>query len=314
VPPPARLETTLARPYRDDGDFWRVWQLAVGTYPITPVAWNWEIRRWEGQRFYQADPAPNPLWPARIHLWETASGRLVGVAHPEGRLGEAFLELHPDYRHLEEEMVFWAEGHLAEVEEGGGRRLRWYVHDYDTPRRRLLAERGYAESPEWGTARRLRLGTRPLPSPEMAPGYTLRETRPDLADDQGIADLLNAAFGRTAHTAAEFRGFTATAPSFRRDLDLVAEAPGGSLAAYVGITWDPGNRRGIFEPVCTHPDHRRRGLARALMQEGLRRLQALGALNCHVETGDMAPANALYEAVGFTESYRGHCWVRSWPG
>jgi len=308
------LESITSRPYRDDDDFWRIRQLCLDTYPITPVGWNWEIRRWEGQRFHGEDPAPDPRWPAWIRLWETAESRLVGVAHPEGRLGEGFLQLHPDFRHLEEEMVAWCEESLAVATEEGGRRLRIYVHDYDTPRRHLLEQRGYAETPDWGVIRRLRFGGQPVTVPEIASGYTLRETRPDPADDQAVADILNAAFGRDIHTAAEFRGFTATAPSYRRDLDLVAEAPGGEFGAYVGITWDPANRRGIFEPVCTHPGHRRRGLALTLMREGLRRLQSLGAADAYVETGDMGPANALYDAVGFTEAYRGHNWERSWVG
>lgn len=60
-------------------------------------------------------------------------------------------------------------------------------------------------------------------------------------------------------------------------------------------------------PVCTHPDHRRKNLAQSLMLEGLHRVKALGARQVTVETGDMIPANALYDAFGFTEVYK--CWV-----
>lgn len=313
VPDAPTPEAVTSRPYRDDTDFWRIRQLCLDTYPITPVGWNWEIRRWEGQRFHGADPAPDPRWPEWIRLWETDEARLVAVAHPEGSLGEGFMQLHPDYRHLEDEMLAWCEENLAAPGKDGGRRLRIYAHDYDLPRRRVLRERGYTETLHWGVVRRLRLGHCTLPVPPIAPGYTLRETRPDPADDQAIADLLNATFERTIHTAAEFRGFAATAPSYRRDLDLVAEAPDGGFGAYAGVTWDPANRRGIFEPVCTHPGHRRRRLALTLMREGLRRLQALGATDAYVETGDMAPANALYDAVGFTEAYAGHQWEKAWP-
>ena len=42
----------------------------------------------------------------------------------------------------------------------------------------------------------------------------------------------------------------------------------------------------------------------------LRRLRGLGARTCHVETGDMGPANALYRSIPFTEEYRGHTWRR----
>jgi ribosomal protein S18 acetylase RimI-like enzyme len=71
------------------------------------------------------------------------------------------------------------------------------------------------------------------------------------------------------------------------------------------LTFEPTNRSGVFEPVCTHPDHQRRGLARALMLEGMRRLRDLGTLTACVDTGDMEPANALYRVCGFTEEYRG---------
>ena len=302
-------EPVTARPYRDDRDFWLIHAFAIETYPITPVYWNWDIRRWEGQRFYGENPAPDPRWADWIRLWQAAGGRLVGVAHPEGRLGEAFLQLHSDYRFLEEGMVAWCEEHLASAGEGG-RRLRIYVHDYDTPRRRLLTQRGWQQEVEWGTARRLRLGAFPLPVSVPPVGYRLRETADDPADDEALADLLTVCFHH-AHTGAEFRGFATHAPSFRRDLDLVMEGAGGVLACYVGVTWDPACRRGIFEPVCTHPDHRGRGLALAAMREGLRRLQALGAEYAFVETGDLEPANALYDAVGFGEAHLGHYWSKA---
>ena len=33
-----------------------------------------------------------------------------------------------------------------------------------------------------------------------------------------------------------------------------------------------------------------------------------------VETGDMVPANRLYESIGFTEAYRGFEWRKAyWP-
>ena len=81
-----------------------------------------------------------------------------------------------------------------------------------------------------------------------------------------------------------------------------------TLAAYVGVPYDATNRLGIFEPVCTHPNHRRRGLARTLMLEGLRRLQAIGARDVMVDTGDMIPANRLYDSIGFSEVVRVYGW------
>lgn len=157
--------------------------------------------------------------------------------------------------------------------------------------------------------RHLRLGRQPRPIVELPDGYTLRTTRPDdVADCQRIADLLNAAFVRTFHSATEYQNLARRARCFRGDLDLVVVAPDHSFAAYVGVPYDETNRWGIFEPVCTHPDHLRRGLARALMNEGLLRLWGLGATDASVDTGDMVAANAFYTAMGFTEAYRGFSW------
>ena len=312
------MARVVARTFRDDSDFWRVRNLLVETYPITPTAFNWQIRRWDGQRFHRAEAALDPRWAERIRLWETGDGRLVGAVSPENHSDvDAVLQLHPDYRHIEEEMLAWAEAHLAVPSQDGSKyRLLVVALDYDTPRRRLLERRGYEKTGQGVVSRRLRFGQRALPQPSLAAGYTLRTTRPgDMGDCQGAAELLNAAFGLRLDSVEETRTLWAHSPSFRHDLDLVAEAPDGSLACYVGVTYDAVNRCGIIEPVGTHPSHWRRGLALALLREGLRRLKALGASDAYVDTGDGVAANELYDAAGFEEAYRGCIW-RKWlqPG
>ncbi len=296
-----------ARPFCGEEDFWRVRNLLIETQSITPTGFNWEIRRWEGLYFHheQLEPDCNQ----QIRLWETDRGRLVGAVHPEG-VGEAFLELHPDYRHIEVEMIAWAEENLsATIGEGHPYRLDFSLLDYDSPRRRLLEQRGYQITPHTFVIRRMRFGEKSLPIVMMPHGYKLCTT--SAHDYQCVADILNAAFNRTTHTAAEFRNFATFAPSFRHDLNLVAEAPDGTFAALVGVTYDEINRSGVIEPVCTHPDHRRKGLARALISEGMRRVRALGAAHVYVGTGDDVAANALYENVGFTEAYRGSIWRKT---
>ena len=290
------------RPYRHETDFKKVWNLLVDTYPVTPPGFNWEIRRWEGWCFHN-EPQKQHSWD-KIHLWETADGRLVGVVQPEGS-GDAYLQLHPDFRFLEDDLMAWAEANLA-VPEGDKQRLGIFAYGYDLPRQRLLAKRGFEKQSWWAVTWNMRVGKRPFPTPQVPPPYRIRTTTPN--DYQRIADALNAGFERDFHTAAELRYFMTNAPSFRHDLDLAAEAPDGSFAAYVGVTYDEANKRGIFEPVCTAPEHRRNGLARALMLEGLHRLQALNAKSACLGTGDMVPANRLYEAVGFTEAYKGYVW------
>lgn len=303
-----------ARQMVDEADFDRVRQLLVESYPVTPLGWNWDVRRWEGRRFYDADPDPARWfqeWGPKVRLWEAGDGRLAAAIFPEGP-GDAHPQLLPGHRDLEDEMIAWAEEHLAAPPgDAAGAMLQLFAYDYDDRRQELLRGRGYTQLESRGVARRLRVRSQAPDAPDLAPGYTVRTTDPDdPADCQAIADLLNAAFNRTSHNGAEYRMFTRLAPSFRPELDLVAVAPDGSFGAYVGIPYDEANGRGIFEPVCTHPQHRRLGLALALMQEGLHRLRALGAQDATVETGDMIPANRLYAAMGFTEVVWGSVWEK----
>jgi GNAT superfamily N-acetyltransferase len=301
-----------SRPLRDDDDVRRVRDLLVETHPISPPGFNWEVRRWDGWRFYTPNPEWNPAWESQVQVWETSDGRLVGAVNPEGS-GDAHLQVHPHYRHfIEEEMLAWAEEHLSRPVAGGGRQLAVAVFEYDRPRKLLLKKRGYEKSAaEGGTFYLLRFGLQAMPEVQLPAGYRLRETRPgDVADAQRIADLLNAAFRRDFHNAEEYLVFAEHAPCFRHDLDLIAEAPDGSFASYVGLPYDEQNRYAILEPVCTHPDHLQKGLAQALMWEALRRAQALGAVSASTETGRATAANRLYESIGFTETYEIGVWRR----
>lgn len=300
------------RPFAGEDDWHRIRHLMIETYPITPPAFNWEIRHWDGNRYHRGHVTlDDPQWQL-IHLWETADGTLVGAAHIDGP-GDAVLQVHPDYRALiEDAMIDWTMDHIrtAYEEDPSRERTDYYVYDYDAARRMRLEARGFEQIPGHGVTRRLRLGHLPLPPVSVAEGYTLRTTNPnDMADCQRIADTLNAAFNRDFHMAQDVWNFVQHAPCYRADLDLMMIAPDGTtLAAYVGVIYDEANRRGIFEPVCTHPDHRRKGLAQALMFEGLHRLRAAGATYVFVDTGSAVAANKLYQSIGFTEEYVGHVW------
>ena len=303
----------ISRPLADERDWWRVRTLLIETFPLTGPGFNWELRHWDGNRHHNPGPSWQPELYARHQLWETTDGVLAGVAHPEGD-SEAWFEIHPQFRaQLEPLMLDWAEQHFSGPAAGGGRELQLCVYEYDAPRIRLLQARGFEKQVYGWITRRMHLGRWPTPPvPEIAPGYSLRTTRSgDLQDCQRIATLLNAAFNRPGfHQALEVFNFCQNSPSFTHHLNLVAEAPDGEFGAHAGLTIDSANRFAIFEPVCTHPDPRRKRLAQTLMLEGLRRLQALGVEEVEVSTGDADAANALYDSLGFTEYYKAYYWKK----
>jgi ribosomal protein S18 acetylase RimI-like enzyme len=272
---------------------------------------NWTVRRWDGWHYYNDDETmrSHTSIHTRTHVWENGAGELVAAVHPEGA-GEAYFEIHPAYRHLEAEMLDWAERHLAVTLEDGRKRLRHQVYEFDDLRHRLLQERGYHRL-EWDGFTRYRLVQLPIAEAPIAAGYSIRTIRRDPADWQQMANLLNAAFRRDFHHADEYRNFQ-RAPCYDEQLDLAAIAPDGTIVATVGVSCDDDYSYAEFEPVCTHPDHQRRGLARALMAEGLHRLQRRGVPAAIVSAGSNSTANDLYLAMGFTFADQHTSWEKSW--
>lgn len=81
-------------------------------------------------------------------------------------------------------------------------------------------------------------------------------------------------------------------------LDLCVEAPDGEVAGYALFWFDPVTKVGMVEPMRVHEEHRRQGLATALLAEGLTRLVARGAERLKVSCESEA-ARDLYAGVGF---------------
>jgi mycothiol synthase len=293
-----------SREYRGEGDYQRVRELLIESYAITRKLYNWGLDRWDAWRFgahAREEIQGIRRWEADVHLWETDAGKLVGVVNPEDR-NDVFLQIHPHYRYLEEEMLDWAERHHQAIkpQDATSWPLNVFVYEYDQERASLLARRRYKDLGPAGCIRRCSLD-KPIPEGRLPAGYAIRNLcGEDEADMEQQAAVTNKVFD-TRFTAETIRVLQ-DAPTHRQDLDLAVVAPDGTFASFCTVWFDEANRIGTFEPVGTHPAHRRRGLAKAVMCEALRRLKALGTTMAYVGTGYNSPANHLYRSVGFTDS------------
>jgi GNAT superfamily N-acetyltransferase len=114
------------------------------------------------------------------------------------------------------------------------------------------------------------------------------------------------AWSPTAYTARAYEGVRQTA-AYRGDLHVLVQADDGTMAASAIMWFDEANKSVEFEPVGTHPDYRRHGVARALMLRGMHLARAAGAEHatvvCKGAPGQPA-ARGLYYGVGFKELSR----------
>jgi ribosomal protein S18 acetylase RimI-like enzyme len=299
------------RLYRDENDFWRMRAFLREIFLLNDrIERSWSTPRLDYWRWHfiltcESDPMEQVTF-----LWETTDGQLAAVMHPIFK-GEAYLHIHPNFRsaELENEMYALAEQQLANTY--NGERRHYALADEDDPlRREVLQARGYTyrEAPVYRWRRDL---DAPHPEVSVTPGYKIRS--------MGGAEEYDArawASWRAFHPDDPDEDFDGgdwyvnlqSAPLYRRDLDIVAEAPNGEIAAFSTIFYDDATRSAVCVLVGTAPEHQRRGLCKAVISEGLRRLQRMGGTRVFANGFD-PPANALYKSTLGT-SYRAESWFK----
>lgn len=309
------MTTIHHRPYANDSDFMAIRQFLLDTYVLWGRPHNWEPRRWEGS-IYHRDDATRAAYrlrlPELVHIWHDEEGHIVGTTLHESD-GNVFLQIHPEYRHIEAEMLDWSEVHLAKTEEDGLRWIEVWAYADDDFRMELLRSRGYVQTEDHENLRRRPMSLA-VPDVELPAGYTVRSMRHHPDDWQQFASLLNTAFRRDFHNAEEIRNFQSS-PSYRAEFDIVVEALDGTLVANAGFTVHEHESFAIVEPVCTHPDHQQKGLARAAIAEGLRRVRALGIRTAFIGAWHSnIAANTTYDRMGFTDPVGLYIWRRELRG
>jgi GNAT superfamily N-acetyltransferase len=198
-----------------------------------------------------------------------------------------------------DEYVAWAEARAREV---GLKQLSpFWMFDHDTVMDRLMQARGFAVVHADPAAPLFERSLDELPARTMPDGFTVQGvSNPD--DGRLRAQVTHGAF--RPHDDwdgywAKYAQFIGSAV-YDGERDLFVRSPDGRGASACTIWFDPVNAMGLFEPVATHPDFQGRGLGKAVMAEGMRRMQAAGMRRAIVgfDPNNLA-ALALYTSLGF---------------
>lgn len=305
---------TQMRTYRDEDDYWRLRAFLRDVFMRNNrQETSWQTARLDYWRYFGNPNLEHYALSRAILFWETDDGQIVGMVCPENR-GHAHLQVHPDHRsiELETEMLANAELCLAEQDHHARKQtLTVWAHQDDTMRGELLTARGY-ERGDWPENQ---FGTTldfPIRSVALPAGYEIRALE---ADELPARALLSWRVFHPGEPDSNYQGWRwyhdiQRCPMYRRDLDLVAVAPDGKMAAFSTLWYDDVTRTGYFEPVGTSPYHQRRGLASALMNEGMRRIKGMGGIYATVAGYSDAAIN-LYGAVMHCEPRLYERWSKT---
>ena len=306
----------IQRKYQHDDDQWKIRQFLREVFLLNNRhEFSWPLYRWDYWRWHVNENIFKFNLEAAVFLWETTDGKLVAALHPDGS-GEAFLQVHPEFRspELEVEMMSVAETQFATTQSECCQRLVLWAHASDPLRQDLLTRRGYSKSKWLPEYQRRRKMSEPIPDFQPAEGYTIRALGDESEHPKRSWVSWKAFHPDEPDEKYEGWGWyrnVQRAPLYRRDLDLIAVAPNGEHAAFATLWFDDVTRTAAFEPVGTHPDHQRKGLGKALMAEGLRRVRDLGATLCTVNSYSERAGN-LYASMGFVEYDLNEPWVKEW--
>lgn len=305
------------RPYGGEADYWRIRGFLREVFLLNGRRErSWSLVRFDYWRWHIHENIERFRLDEVIFIWEGERGEIGAVLNAD-RKGEGFLQVHPAFhsRGLDEEMIVTAEERLAVVGEDGRRSLRLWVGEEEWQRKGILRQRGYVRQ-DWPEYQRRRPLVEPVPDVPVAAGYVVRPLGD--VDELPARSWLSWLAFHPDEPAENYQGWAwypnvQRAPLYRRDLDIVAVAPDGELAAFCTVWFDDVTRTGTFEPVGTAPAHQRKGLGKAVMAEGLRRVQRLGATLAMVGSYS-AGAGALYHSMGFVEYDLSEPWVKVWEG
>jgi mycothiol synthase len=185
-----------------------------------------------------------------------------------------------------------------------------YVNEDETAQITLLEQHGFQRHENMINLSMDLRGA--LPASVLPAGFAfLEQIQPEHVEQRALAHR-DAFQPHSKMTAEHYRAFR-TAPGYDPQLDIAVSQDDGTIVSFAICWLDPDTQLGLFEPVGTRYEYHRRGLGRATMLEGLRRMQARGIETALVSCdADNARNLAFYQNVGFQISNQVFGFTKTW--
>lgn len=270
---------------------------------------------WLPQRWEYAEHFVNHLyiergaddWKKYIKIWEQ-NGKVVGVCHKEDG-NNAFMQIRPGYDYLTDEMLDFAEEAIASVNQEGKKSLVVWSPQSNLYRNDRLTARGYTRCEDGNYYNIQYLDMEYIPQlPNRYIFTCATEVKDALSRHIAAYNAFHPGAGSPKVVPDSFLKME-KAPLFRPEFEIMTQYQDGALTSFCVVWYDEQTKTGMFEPVATHPNHRKLGLGKAMLIEGLRRLKAIGANRAYVESyGDNR--KAFYNSAGFETYNKDWYWTK----
>lgn len=279
-------------------DFFDMRNMLIESYGKYDKPLNWLIGRLDNWRFaaftvqIREDPR---FYQKNAHLWRRDDNDLIGFFISENGKEYFEIQVHPDYRSIEKEMLQWVASEWSKDK----KQIITNIYACDTRRVKLLEECKFNSQGVVGIdyrydtskyVRNIDLGN-DFRVEAFSESYDY-EHRIETERLTFEKDFLNREWFETK----------ALAPGYSADWDLAIVTPGGQVVAFCLAWLDEENRIAEIDPVGTHPDHRKKGFSKVLLTECFIRLSQHGITKAQI-IGYSEPAKKLYSSLMPVEEY-----------
>lgn len=303
------MKTTHRNYSEEQGDFHRLARFFTQNHANRRTHTTWCLGRlvdWKYAR-YQNKRAFANFCEENANLWFDGFDELAGFVICES--GDATFNILTldGYRFLYEDMLQWAmqtwKDHVTSESH-----FSTEVTEFQDWEIQILERYGFRPDVTFFT-RRFDLTKDLVPRFPLEPGFSIvdMKSHPDYRA-QGI--LRAEAFQKKSHLTEEemterlkYYNYSISGPVYHPDTDLCVMADDGRFASGCEALINAPALEADIERVCTHSDFRKRGLARAVIQECLYRLKNMGIHNAYI-TGYSEAAIALYASLGAVDEVK----------
>jgi ribosomal protein S18 acetylase RimI-like enzyme len=241
-----------------------------------------------------------------LKIWEIDSQIVaLSVTRPSGN---CILLIHPEHTAHSKHILVWMQERVKQLATSDEVKMTITADDADTELVSTLANLGF-EKDETDGDNQVRPLDAPISDYDLAEGYSVRHAVDD--DYEKYLEVQASVFSHMRHMTRKRYEHYRNASFYIEELDIVAVAPGGEFAAFCTGRVDPVSKIAELEPVGTHPDHRQKGLAKAVILECLKRLEKYNPTAIVIlGAAPSEAARKLYESVGFINKGERHYWAK----
>ena len=241
----------------------------------------------------------------RIGIWEE-NNRVVGIATYDTTIGSSYCLTLSDYTYLKKDLALYAREHLT-IE------AKWgiMISDSDHHFQDVAASLGLVASQN-KESDAIFSPDRTSTDYLLPPGFRVTSMQEEFDAYQyrlvlwkgfnhelkGEGELV---FNEEVKKSVDQEMLR---PNLDLDLKIAIVSPDGNFVSYCGMWYEPETGFALVEPVATVPEYRRKGLGRAAVYEGIKRVSKRGAKRILVGSSQQ-----FYYSIGFRPYATASEWI-----